>query len=81
MSRLARTGHNLMPPNEIGSRDGLWPSIFVVVGTRRAASVPILIWWRLERKSWAGKGLSRRGLKERAPGGSAHSRSPKDILP
>ena len=65
MSRPARIGHNLTPPNEIGSRNGLWPSVCVVAGTGVQRRSPFF-WWRLERKSWAGKGLSRRGLKESA---------------
>jgi hypothetical protein len=76
MSRPTMIGHRVRLPNEITSRDDC-PASFVA-GGRRTASAPFLL-ARAQEEERGREGFEPRRFR-RAPGGSAHSRSPRDIL-
>ena len=72
-------GHSVRLLNEITSRDDSGCPAFFVSGGRRTASAPIFI-GEGSRGRVGPEGFEPRRFR-RAPGGSAHSRSPRDILP
>ena len=79
MSQPTTIGHSVRLLNEITSRDGSGRLAFFVSGGRRTASAPFLL-ARTQEEERGREGFEPRRFR-RAPGGSAHSRSPKDILP
>jgi hypothetical protein len=73
-------GHSVRLLNEITSRDDPGRPAFLVSGGRRATPAPISFVARAQEEERGREGFEPRRFR-RAPGGSAHSRSPRDILP
>jgi hypothetical protein len=79
MSLPTTIGHSVRLLNEITSRDDKGRPAFFVTGGRRTTSVPIFM-ARAQEEERGREGFEPPRFR-RAPGGSAHSPSPRDILP